>query len=149
MPISLSPQMMRQIIMDHYDNPQFKFVPKSNLEKYHQFHMSSANCIDDIIVYALEDNNKIVECSWDGVACTISTASTDIMCSLMIGKTIEEAQYIIDQYNKMIHEEEYDESVLDEAVVFMNTSKQAARIKCATIGWDAMDEIICKHHHEK
>ena len=149
MPISLSPQMMRQIIMDHYDNPQFKHVPKSNFEKFHQFHMSSANCIDDIIVYALEEENKIVECSWNGVACTISTASTDIMCSLMIGKSLEEAQYIIDQYNHMIHEEEYDESVLDEAVVFMNTSKQAARIKCATIGWDAMDEIICKHHHEK
>ena len=149
MPISLSPQMMRQIIMDHYDNPQFKFAPKENLDKYHQFHMSSANCIDDIIVYAMEDNGKIIECSWDGVACTISTASTDIMCSLMIGKTISEAQYIIDQYNHMIHEEEYDESVLDEAIVFMNTSKQAARIKCATIGWDALHDIICNHHHEK
>ena len=34
----------------------------------------------------------------------------------------------------MIHEEEYDDTVLDEAIVFMNTSKQAARIKCATIG---------------
>ena len=142
MPISLSPQMMRQIIMDHYDHPQFKYVPKSNLEKFHQFHMSSANCIDDIIVYALEEENKIVECSWNGVACTISTASTDIMCSLMIGKSLEEAQYIIDQYNHMIHEEEYDESVLDEAVVFMNTSKQAARIKCATIGWDGLEQLL-------
>ena len=46
-------------------------------------------------------------------------------------------------------EEEFDESVLDEAIVFVNTSKQAARIKCATIGWDAMEEIICNHHHEK
>ena len=67
----------------------------------------------------------------------------------MIGKKWEDAKYIIDQYHHMIHEEPYDDSVLDEAIVFMNTSKQAARIKCATIGWDAMEEIICNHDHEK
>ena len=148
MPISLNPQMMRQIIMDHYENPQYKMTPSNKVE-YKQFHMASSNCIDDIIVYALEKNGKIESCYWDGTACTISTSSTDIMCSLVIGKSLEEAQYIIDQYNNMIHEEKYDESVLDEAIVFMNTSKQAARIKCATIGWDALHEIICDHHHEK
>lgn len=149
MPISLSPQMMRQIIMDHYDNPRFKKDPVGDISKYHQVHMKSANCVDDIIVYVLEKNGKVVDCCFNGVACTISTASTDIMCGLMIDKSYEDAKYIVDQYNKMIHEEDYDESVLDEAIVFMNTSKQAARIKCATIGWDAMDEIICKHNHEK
>ena len=148
MPISLSPQMMRQIIMDHYENPQYKKTP-GDVSKYEQLHMFSDNCIDDIIVYALVKDNKIVECYWSGVACTISTASTDIMCSLVIGKDFDEAKYIIDQYNHMIKEESYDESVLDEAIVFMNTSKQAARIKCATIGWDALEEIIHNHHHEK
>jgi nitrogen fixation NifU-like protein len=42
----------------------------------------------------------------------------------------------------MIHEEEYDASVLEEALAFMNTSKQAARIHCATIGWDAFEELM-------
>ncbi|MCR5332628.1 MAG: SUF system NifU family Fe-S cluster assembly protein [Bacilli bacterium] len=146
MPISLSPQMMRQIIMDHYDNPQHKHEP-NDANKYESIHMDSANCIDDIIVYVKEDNGVVTDCFFNGVACTISTASTDIMCGLVIGKTCEEALYIIDQYKKMIHEEEYDDSVLDEAIVFMNTSKQAARIRCATIGWDGLEEII--HHHHK
>ena len=148
MPILLNPQMMRQVIMDHYDNPQYKKTP-GNPENFEKIHMHSSNCIDDINVYGLVKNGVVKEAYWDGVACTISTSSTDIMCGLMIGKTWEEAKYIIDQYHHMIHEEPYDDSVLDEAIVFMNTSKQAARIKCATIGWDAMDEIICKHYHEK
>lgn len=148
MPILLSPQMMRQIIMDHYDNPQYKKTPE-NKEKYELVHMHSSNCIDDINVYALVEDDVVKEAYWDGIACTISTSSTDIMCGLMIGKSWSDAKYIIDQYNHMIHEEPYDDSVLDEAIVFMNTSKQAARIKCATIGWDAMDEIICKHHHHE
>jgi len=150
MPISISPMMMRQIIMDHYDHPQYKHVPASNLEKYEQKHMDSTNCIDDIIVYILFENNNVIDACFEGVACTISTASTDIMCGLMIGKTKDEAENIIQQYQAMIHEQPYDDSVLDEAIVFMNTAKQAARIKCATIGWDALEDILhCDHCHEK
>ena len=148
MPILLNPQMMRQVIMDHYENPQYKKTPEKP-EIFEKVHMHSSNCIDDINVHALLENGLVKEAYWDGVACTISTSSTDIMCGLLIGKNWKDAKYIIDQYHHMIHEEPYDDSVLDEAIVFMNTSKQAARIKCATIGWDAMDEIICKHHHEK
>ena len=140
MPISLNPQMMRSIIMDHYENPQYKREPMDN--SYKLIHMDSTNCVDDILVYVKEENGKIVDTCFTGVACTISTASTDIMCSLMIGKSVEEAEYILKQYMNMIHEEDYDESVLDEAIVFMNTSKQAARIKCATIGWDGLDQIL-------
>jgi nitrogen fixation NifU-like protein len=42
----------------------------------------------------------------------------------------------------MIYEKPFDEKVLDEALVFINTSKQAARIKCATIGWNGLEKII-------
>ena len=38
--------------------------------------------------------------------------------------------------------EEYDEDLLEEAVVFQNTGRQANRIKCATIGWNGMQELI-------
>lgn len=149
MPISISPIMMRQIIMDHYENPQFKHTP-SDITNYQQVHMDSTNCIDDIIVYIKIENNLVVDACFDGVACTISTSSTDIMCGLLLNKSANDAKYIIDQYINMIHEKEYDDSVLDEAIVFMNTSKQAARIKCATIGWDAADQILeCHHKHEK
>ena len=39
-------------------------------------------------------------------------------------------------------EEPFDEDVLEEAIVFINTSKQAARIRCATIGWNAAKEVL-------
>ena len=64
------------------------------------------------------------------------------MCDLMKGKTPKEALYMIEQYQHMMHEEPFDDEVLDEAIVFINTSKQAARIRCATIGWNAADNIL-------
>ena len=142
MPISLSPMMMRQIIMDHYENPQYKHAPEGDVSKYEQVHMDSANCIDDIIVFVLVKDNKVIDACFDGVACTISTASTDIMCNLLKNQNIKKAKYIINQYLNMIHEEPFDDEVLDEAVVFVNTSKQAARIRCATIGWNGANEIL-------
>ena len=123
---NIDPMLMRQIIMDHYDYPRNKELTKDN--GYMSRHMASDSCIDDI--------------RFDGVACTISTASTSIMSELLKGKTTQEAKEIIDNYFKMIDQKEYDEDVLDEAIAFQNVGKQANRINCATIGWKAMREMI-------
>ena len=139
MPISLTNDMMRQIIMDHYSNPNNKRTPD---ESYEKVHMHSDNCIDDLNIFLKVENGNVIDACFDGVACTISTASTDIMCDLLKGKTINEAKYIINQYLNMIHEEPFDEDSLEEAIVFINTSKQAARIRCATIGWNGATNIL-------
>lgn len=137
---TLTNDMMRSIIMDHYSNPQNKHDAPN--DKYEKVHMHSDNCIDDLDIFLNVENGVIMDACFNGVACAISTASTDIMCDLLRGKHIDEGKYIIEQYHHMIHEESYDESVLEEAMAFVNTSKQAARIRCATIGWNAADEIL-------
>lgn len=141
MPISISPQMMREIIMDHYNNPINKKVP-SDLNGYKSIRMDSDSCIDDITIYLKIVDDKIVDASFDGVACTISTASTDILCELIKEKNTKDALYIVEQYKNMIYEKEFDDSVLDELIVFINTHKQAARIKCATLGSNGIEDII-------
>ena len=139
MPI-LSNEMMRSIIMDHSSNPTNKHLP--NGEGYEKVHMHSDNCIDDLDIYFKVVDNKIVDACFEGVACTISLSSTDIMCDLIKNKTSEEAKYMINQYFKMMHEEDFDADVLEDAIVFINTSKQAARIRCATIGWNAANTLL-------
>ena len=140
MPISLTNEMMRSIIMDHSSNPTNKHLPKG--DNYQKVHMHSDNCIDDLDIYFLVDNNKVLDACFEGVACTISLSSTDIMCDLLKGKTKEEALYIVEQYQHMMHEEPFDAEVLEEAIVFINTSKQAARIRCATIGYNAAKNLL-------
>lgn len=134
--------MMREIIMDHYEHPRHKSDPTG--EGYISIHASSDNCIDDFTVYLLAKDGKVSDARWNGVACTISTASTDILCDRVIGMTYKEAEYAIQQYLNMIEEKPYDASVLDEAIVFLNTGKQAARIHCATMGWTALRELLEK-----
>ena len=140
----ITPEIMREIIMDHYSSPRHKRAPE-NKDLYFSTHSSSVNCIDDIDVYLEEKDGVVVDALWDGVACAISTASTDILCDLLIGKKKDESLYVIEQYKNMIIGQPYDKDVLDEALAFTNTGKQPARIHCATIGWDAFEKIIHEH----
>ena len=103
--------------------------------------------IADITIYLKIENDIVVKTYFDGIACTISTASTDILCDLILNKSKSDALYILEQYTNMIFEKEYNDEVLDEALVFANTHKQAARIKCATLGSTGLKELIeCEGH---
>lgn len=141
------PMVLRQIIMDHYEYPRNHELSKE--EGYKEKHMSSDSCIDDIYVQGKIVNGVVEDVRFDGVACTISTASTSIMSELLQGKTIEEANHIIHEYFSMIEQSTYDEDILQEAIAFQNVGNQANRIKCATIGWKAMKDIIKESEDEK
>lgn len=143
------PMVLRQIIMDHYEYPRNHELTHD--ESYMTRHMASDSCIDDIHVEAKISHNIIEDIRFDGVACTIATASTSIMSELLIGKTLEDAHVIIDHYHAMIDGKEYDADLLEEAVAMHTVGKQANRIKCATIGWKAMEEMIAEseEHHGK
>ncbi|NLC54733.1 MAG: SUF system NifU family Fe-S cluster assembly protein [Erysipelothrix sp.] len=136
------PMIVRQMIMDHYQYPRnHQLLDKGEfLEK----HMDSESCIDDIKVQMVVKDNIIKDIRFDGIACTISTASTSIMTELLMDKTLEQAQLIINEYNKMINDVDYDEDLLESAIVFSNVNKQANRINCATIGWEAAEFLIEK-----
>ncbi|MBR1581468.1 MAG: SUF system NifU family Fe-S cluster assembly protein [Bacilli bacterium] len=148
MRISDNPLLMREIIMDHYNDPINKKVPE-NVSEYKQIRMDSTSCIDDITIYVKEKNNVVEDCKFDGVACTICTSSTDIMCDLVKGKTKDEIEEIAHNYFNMIYEKEYDEDLIEEAVVFKNTYKQASRIKCATLGWNGLKAILFGEENEE
>lgn len=141
------PQVLRELIMDHYQYPRNHALTDSSA--YKSVHMASDSCIDDITVQSKIQNGSIKDIRFDGVACTISTASTSIMTELLKGKTVEEAEKIIQNYFNMIEEKEYDPDLLEEAVALKNVSRQANRIKCATISWKAMEQMIEESEKQK
>ena len=139
--LTLTDEMKREIILDHYKSPSNK---KENIDtsNYKSIRMDSDSCIEDLTIYLKIENNIIKDAFFNGIGCAISTASTDILCDLVINKTEEDAINIINNYHHMLHEESYDENVLEELNAFSNTYKQAARIKCASIGSIGIDKII-------
>ena len=141
------PMVLREIIMDHYEYPRNHHL--TNGEGYLKAHMASESCIDDIHLEALIKDGVIEEVNFDGVACTISTSSTSIMTELVKGKTIEEARKIIRNYLAMIDGQPFDEELLQEGIALEGVSRQANRIKCATIGWHGLEKIIEESENEQ
>ena len=138
MSITLDNEIIRQIILEHYQNPTYKKNISNNKKDYIILHSKSYNCIDDIYLFLKIENNIIKKCFWNGNSCVITASSTDIMCELVTNKTITEANKIIKEYLNMISGKKFNKKILKEAIVFVNVSKQLARIKCATIGFYAL-----------
>lgn len=145
---SLTNEMMRQIILMHYDTPYHKETPQ-NTDDFRVIALNSTGCIDDITLFLKIVDNTVETGYFDGVGCTISIASTSILISLIEGKTLSEALEIIHEYKQMINGKEFNKEILDEALVFINTSRQPSRIKCATLSWDGAAKLITEYEKEK
>jgi len=133
----------RSIILDNYQNPNNKRVSGTD---YIKINTRNVSCIDNLDIYLKIENDIIKDVSFEGEACVISISSTNILSNLLIGKTKEEGIYLIDNYLKMINEEEYDKEVLKELLVFGDTSKQPSRIKCATLSANGIKKFLEEDH---
>ena len=134
----------REIIMDNYLNPLNKEVP-SNLEEYDKVNSNNESCIDNIDIYMLVKDNRIIDIKFDGEACAVSTASTSIMIRLFLNKTIDEAYNILTNYENMITEKEYDSNILGEANCFDEIYKQENRKHCALLPYIGIRKLLDKY----
>lgn len=132
--------LKRSIILDNYQNANKKYI--SDGEEYTKINTRNVSCIDNLDIYIDMKDNIIKDISFEGEACVISISSTNILINLLIGKSKEEALNTINNYLKMINEEEYDKEVLKELLVFDDTSKQPSRIKCATLTANGIKKFL-------
>lgn len=130
----------REIILDHYSHPLHKTT--EGVEGYIKVNSNNESCIDNIDLYLLIENDVIQDIKFDGEACAISTASTSIMIKNMIGKSIDEVEHYIHNFEAMLNEEEYEETDFNEALVFDETYKQGNRKTCVTLPYKGIKKAI-------
>ncbi|MDE5767159.1 MAG: iron-sulfur cluster assembly scaffold protein [Malacoplasma sp.] len=137
----------RQLILDHYEIPDNK-IKEDQINKlsnnYQSFNNKSESCIDNLTIYLLIENEMVVDAKFSGIGCAISTASTDIFCSMIKNKNIKFINELIKKYFQMIEGNSFDENELQYLIVFKNISKQLNRIKCAKVGVVAIEKLLTK-----
>jgi nitrogen fixation NifU-like protein len=129
--------LYQEVILDHYKHPENKGL-SANYDA--QVHHVNPSCGDEITLNLALNGTKIESLSWDGVGCSISQASVSIMSGLILGKTLSEAQKILDNFVELMQSKgigKPDESILEDAVALAGVSQYPARIKCALLGWMA------------
>ena len=131
--------LYRQVIMDHYKSPRNKGLTGFGKQN----HLRNPSCGDDITVEVQLENNTIKHVHHDGTGCSICCSSASVMTEVLTGKDVEEAKKIIANYCNMIKGEEIDdEDALEEALVYQGVAQFPARMKCATIAWKAVEELL-------
>lgn len=134
-------ELYRAVIMDHYKNPKNKGVTKQ--EPFHFVHLNNPSCGDDMNVEIDIENNIIKDIHQDAKGCSISCSSASVMTDVLIGKTVDEALKIINEFYELVQgNAPENEEELGEALAYMGVKDFPARIKCATLAWKAIEKAI-------
>lgn len=130
----------REIILDHYQNPKNREAVFD--ERYKKVNTNNESCIDNLDLYILMEEGKIKDIKFQGEACAISTSSTSIMITNLIGKTIAETLEYIENFKAMVNEEPYDEELLKEGIVYNEIYKQSNRKTCALLPYVGIEKVL-------
>ena len=139
--------LRREIIVDNYQNPVNR--KKIDDDSFTVATIISDSCIDNITLYVKFKDNIILDIYFDGEACAITTSATSIMIKKLIGKTIDEAYELMNNYYNMIDEKEYDEELLGELNAYSEIYLQPNRKKCAIFPFETLKKVFEKYKDEQ
>lgn len=138
----MDPNMKREIMLEHYQHPLNKGLIED--DSYEIENTNNESCIDNLDIMVKIENGRIEDIRFDGEACAISTSATSIMIKTLLGKTTDEVLKIVENYENMINEEEYDQKLLGELNVYDEVYKQPNRKKCALLPFESIKKILAK-----
>lgn len=133
-------KLKREVILDNYQNSANRGIPKDS--SYKEVNSRNESCVDNITVAAKIVDGKIEDVKFDGDACAICTSASSVMTKELKGKTLDEAEVVIDNFERMINELPYDEDVLGELNIYNEVYKQPSRKKCALLPMGSIKKII-------
>lgn len=136
----MNKELKREIILDGYQNPYHK--QDINDKTFIKINTNNESCIDKLDIYFKIEQNIIKDVYFNGEACAISTSATSIMLKKLVGKTIEEAKKLLENYKNMINEQPYDSNLLGELNVYDEIYLQPNRKNCALLPGKAIERLI-------
>ena len=138
-------ELYQDIILDHGRHP------RNQRALEHPTHLARGHnplCGDRVTVYLAVDGDRIVDVSFEGRGCAISTASSSLMTEVLKGKTVEEARQLFESFHAKVtgHEPpglpEALEDDADRLEPLTGVKTFPARVKCATLAWHAVEAAL-------
>ena len=128
--------LYQQLILDHYRNPRNKSeLPEPTAE----VHMRNPVCGDEVKLQLIVKDGVIEAANFTGQGCSISQASVSMMTGLL-----REALALAGRFTEMMHGDEgaAEDRSMGDLRALQGVSKFPVRIKCALLGFDALQEAL-------
>ncbi|MCC9624223.1 SUF system NifU family Fe-S cluster assembly protein [Thalassospira sp. MA62] len=136
--------LYQEVILDHGKNPRhFGTIDSAS----HEAHGHNPLCGDQIHLFMkLDENDRVVDVSFDGKGCAISIASASMMSDLIIGKDVADAKKLAKAFYQMAKGETCCSDVAPEDMerleVMSGVSQFPMRVKCATMAWHTFESAF-------
>jgi len=140
--------LYQEIILDHYKHPRHGGL-RDPFEA--EVHHVNPTCGDEVTLRVHLADGTVEDVSYDAVGCSISQASASVLTELVIGKKIDDAMAIHQDFLTLMQgkgDVEPDEDVLEDAVAFAGVAKFPARVKCALLSWMAWKDATVQTMEE-
>ena len=149
--------MYQEIILDHYKRPHHAGLREPYQAEVHHVNPTCGDEVTLRVHLSGAGGGAVVEdVSYDAEGCSISQASVSVLTDLLIGKPVDEALRVHDEFLALMQGRgtvEPDEDVLEDGIAFAGVAKFPARVKCALLGWmawkDATAQVVGRSNEEQ
>lgn len=143
--MSMAREIYQQIIIDHGRQPRnfHELVPPCCSQTGH-----NRLCGDILRVHVRVENDRVLACSFTGNGCAISMASASLLTEVVRGQTVEAISVLFaDFHAALVHGAPFEAvtPAHERLAVFLGVAEYPARVKCATLAWQALMAILHDH----
>ncbi len=133
--------LYQEVIFDHNRNPR-NFRVMENADR--QVEGFNPLCGDRLTLFLKMESDNIIDASFQGSGCAISTASVSLMTEIVKGKTEAEAEELFKQFHEMTtgKNDDIDLEAIGKLAVLAGVREYPARVKCATLAWHTLDAAL-------
>jgi nitrogen fixation NifU-like protein len=132
-------ELYRQVIMDHYQNPRNQGDLQGDAVTVD---LRNPSCGDEIKLQLRVEDGVVRDVRFKGAGCSISMASASMMTEAIKGKTVSDALHLAQSFRAMVRGESVDTDDLGDLEALSGVSKFPARVKCATLAWQALQRAV-------
>lgn len=131
--------LYQELILQHYRNPKNRGeLDAPDVE----IAMNNPVCGDQITLQMKVVDGVIEAVRFSGQGCSISQASASMMAQILEGSSLEEADAVSARFLQMMHgdPEAARDRKLGDLRALEGVAKFPARVKCALLAWNALQE---------
>lgn len=142
MALSKLNSLYKAVVTDHSAHPHHQ----GRLDGVEQVNLNNPTCGDVISLSVQFDEQGMIEdIAFVNSGCSISTASASMMTDVVLGKTKEEALALAEIFSQMVQgKDDEQQKELGDAAFLAGVAKFPQRIKCSTLGWNALKRRLRK-----
>ncbi|PLT47086.1 putative iron-sulfur cluster assembly scaffold protein for SUF system, SufE2 [Paenibacillus pasadenensis] len=127
--------LYRRVIMDHYKNPRNRgTIDEGSVT----VNLNNPTCGDRISLQLQVEDGKVSDARFTGEGCSISMSSASMMTEAVKGRTLDDAYAMAEKFSALMKGEPVEFDELEDIEALSGVNKFPARIKCATLAWNAL-----------